>query len=375
MSSKSIHERAAAAIRELTSLQREALAECGVSGRSTDDTPFSLLWEQGMSAEELAEEALQRAAEYASEQHVLRTGRVYCYGCRTANCEHSSPSAPGEVFVGYGATGCPQWQEFFNFLLAQNDERTDLLFRDSPHLLSRFVSRRQLTAEQLTSFGKNSLTYRIWGQITAGYLKIGDVRAGLTLQLVETRDHALHFQVIMPENVQEALAEAPSNKQSALHRVHDAIATARLEILAVSSVWQTARRREMQEPLRKQAFATLRHLGHSIERKGRQQHRRTHHAEVRGRQNRPVHKAREELTLAASANFYRDAARNSVVVMGKGGRLHVFSEQGKHITSLILGGDELEKRQRRNRYQQLPPEAAENFRRTALNRLRDDLDA
>lgn len=364
-------ERAAHAISALTALQVEALRHCGLDIENPADIPCTLTWRQGMPPGELAEEAIRAAAEHVSEKQAVRNGHVYCYACRTAACEHSRPTAHDHVFTGYESTGKPAWTELFNCLLFLRDDRTDLLFARPPKLLSRFMGGKQLVANQLPSFGRNSLTYRIWGQIVAGFLRLNDDRAALTAQLVETRDHRLHLQVILPDRFRDALAETEVAGNSAMYRVHDALCEAQRAVRSLSNAWQNAAKGNMRNQIRNRAFSTLRHLGHSIERKGRQSRRRTSHAEVRAAQQRPVHKAREDLAVATPEQFYRDVVRSSIIVAGKSGRIHVFGQNHKHITSMTVRGDELERRQRRKRYRALSTDEARAFQRGALAELAD----
>jgi hypothetical protein len=233
-------------------------------------------------------------------------------------------------------------------------------------MLARLVGRTRLVSEQLASFGKNSLTYRVWGQVVAGYIHIRGLRSAISVQLVEDRSRQLRLQVVADTATRDALANAPDSKRSALHRVYDALAEARRQISSLSSLWQHTRDRGKQKDIRDRAFSALRHLVHSIERKGRQHRRRTAHAELRGQQRRPVHKAYDDLTAAPRDAFYNDTVRHSIIVLGKSGRAHVFSDAGKHITSFLLQGDELDRRIGRKRYAPYPADQVEAFRSQAL---------
>jgi hypothetical protein len=260
----------------------------------------------------------------------------------------------------------------FGLLLALDDKRTNLLFGDHPQVLARTLWRPQLTRDQLASFGRNSLTYRVWGQVVAGYLPLDGERAALTVQLVETAEHALHLQLIAPDGLREALAEADPDHRSAFHRVHEAIGDARHRIQSLSIRWRSADDGNTRNEVRERTSAVLRHLSHSIERKGRQHRRRTSHAEVRAQQQRPVHKADDDLKQASPEDFLHDTVRNSIIVLGRNGRMHVFSHQAKHITSLLLSRDELEKRQRRKRYTPLEREEALALRQRLLDAGNDE---
>lgn len=329
-----------------------------------------LAWRPDLSAKELAQSAVQMVSEALSDTHVFETGRLYCYACGSADCPHARPPHPGDVFTGYESTGRPRWQEFFRFLLSLEDDRTERLFADRPELLARVIGRGRVISDQLASFGRHSYTYRIWGQVVAGYLSIRDVRAAVTMQFVEDKRHHLNLQVVAAPMLHEALANAPDDRRSAFHRVYDAIAEARRQTVALSSVWTNQKRtREQAHETRNKAFSILRHLAHSIERKGRQHHRRTQHAEVRARQKRPVHKAYDDVVAAGVNDVFFDRMKQSVIVLGRSGRIHAFSNGGKHITSLVLGRGEFERRLGRKRYVLYEPDKVEGFRANVLATL------
>jgi len=349
-------------------LRESALLESSGRPASGTDPAFALSWHSGMTPAELARAALEMASGKVVEQATFRYGRVFCFACHSAECTHSQPSRPGEVFAGYSSLGTPNWEEFFNFLLSLGDPRTELLFCERPEILARVIGRVRLVNDQLLSFGKNSLAYRIWGQVVAGYLQLPDARSALTAQVVETPDRRLRLQIIAGDALRTALAETPADRRSPFFRFHDALNETRLQIETLNNSWQLATpaiRRQNQEQVREQLFTILRHLAHSLERKGRQEHRRTIHAETRGQQDRPVHVAFDDLQQAAAANIFRDTFRRSVIVQGKNGRCHVYTPAGRHVTSLTLGQDEIDGRQRRKRYLPLSQEEIDAFRRNA----------
>lgn len=364
-----VHAAAKAHQAMLELVQAAALETAGRHADHLDTSALALHWRPGTTPAGLAEEAFSFFAEAISETRSVSNGRVYCYACGSADCPHATPSAPGDVFTGYESTGRPRWQEFFSYLLELSDDRADRLFLERAELLARVVGRTRLVADQLTSFGRNAFTYRVWGQVVAGYLQVGDRRAALTVQVVEDKRHQLHLQVIASSGLREALADAPEDRRSAFARVYDAVAEARNQITAISSVWQHGSRRGNSAEVYEKAFAVLRHLAHSIEQKGRQQQRRTSHAEIRGGQNRPVHKAYDDVIAATGQNVYTDRLKHSVIVAGRSGRIHAFSAEGRHITSLVLAGDEFERRCARGRYVRYVEGDVDAFRASVLAAL------
>lgn len=371
MSHENLERLAADAIQMLNQLREAAWLESGglpKSVREARNIPLEIT--AGITPEQLAAQALESASAGLSCHESIRSGHAYCYSCRSAACEHSSPPSPGSVFVGYESTGKPSWQEFFNALLALGDARTERLFSDRPEVLSHVVERGLLIADQLVSFGKNSLTYRVWGEVIAGYVDADGTRAALTIQLVENTQRELTIHPLAHPILIEALANAPDNCRDALHRIYDALNEGRRQAKALTHLWKATSDQKGRRDVREKAAKLLRHLANSIERKGRQKQRRTAHAEIRASQQRPVHKAYEDLRNATQTDFFEDRYKNSVIVLGKSGRVHAFSEDGRHITSLVLKGDELQNRQTRKRYVPLTVDRAESVRNAALPELR-----
>lgn len=361
-----LEAQAQAAIDALEKLQRLALAECGYSPREPVPAALSINWHPGLAAEDLVEQTLQQTKTLLAASCELRTGRVYCYHCENSDCEHAAPESMGQVFVGYQATGRPIWEEFCNYLLAQKDERVDLLFAEKNSILSRLTGRPGLIAEQLTTYGRSSQTYLILGQVTFGYLPIRSERAALTFQVITTREQLLRTQLIATEPVLHAIEAAfGGSDDPLLRRVAEALRETTQRIESLNVKWRHCHSKQERSNLKNKLFSQLRELATKLERKGRQAQRRTNHAEIRSQEQRPVHKAYQDLQEATAEDFFLDKEKDSVIVLGKNGRTHVYSQQGRHITSFLLNRQELEGRQRRNRYLPLTVEDIRLFRLTS----------
>ena len=90
------------------------------------------------------------------------------------------------------------------------------------------------------------------------------------------------------------------------------------------------------------AAAIMKRLARTLHRQGRQSIRRSVHVEERRRQRRPVTKALEDAASAQDESFYRDDREGTVIVAGSRGRIHVFSSEGRHVTSFSLHKDEID---------------------------------
>jgi hypothetical protein len=106
----------------------------------------------------------------------------------------------------------------------------------------------------------------------------------------------------------------------------------------------------------------LRDAVRALGRLTRQAERRTRHAEGRGLERRPTAKAREDALAAPPEALLRDGRRGTVVVLGPGQRVHVFSAVGRHVTSLAMDADAVRRRRRLERWEPLDAAAREAFR-------------
>ncbi len=347
---------------ELEALCQRALTAAGLPASREPNESMVFTWTQGMSPELLAETIIEQARISASETATIQNGRVFCYHCKSCTCEHAEPPDAGQVFMGYGNNGRPIWLEFFNALNSLEDDRLDQLFEDRAKPVARLMGRKRLIANQFVGGGRNSMTYRIIAQVIAGYFRIQGQRCAVTFQVVENTKRELHLQFIAPDLVREVFADPPGKSHSSFYRIYDATQELRHKLRELGPEWRNCEGNAARKKTQDKVFSQLRHLMHIIERKGRQAHRRTKHAQQRSNDNRPVHKAIDDVNAAPREDFYVDRARQSIIVVGKKGRAHVFSQEGRHITTLNLPADKLERRVQRNRYAPMPAEDIDSFR-------------
>ena len=346
----------------ITRLLAAAGREAGLAEFAEFPKTTGLRWHLHSPAEELAESARRIAADVAAENCEVRTGFVYCYHCSSASCEHAAPPEPGYVFAAYQESGRPQWREFFRYLVDVDDERVDQLFFDSPPALARVVGRKSIIDRQLVSFGRGSLTYHIVGQVVGGYIRVNRQQHAFTLQAVETRERTLRCQLIGRDDLREALTAPPGRRNRFLNRMYDALHAARRQIEGMNPSWKHAATKGERIANRERVFAILRHLAQSIERQGRQAQRRTGHAQERAADRRPVHMAVGDLSAANANDLFHDTVRKSIVITGRSGRAHVFNADGRHITSLVIARDKLERLCARKRYVPLTASEQSEFR-------------
>jgi hypothetical protein len=319
------------------------------------------------------EEQVRRAVLEAEARHgAFQQGRVWCYRCESAVCAHAAPPAPDRVFGGYGATGVPRWPTLAELLLERRHPGVGSLFDERGRdIAAAFVPAEALTDRQLAVFGRGSKTYEVLGQVVLGLLPLRAAgstateleRTAFTLQAVETRSQSGGARIGL--NVIGRLGDGSPAVEALegplAERVLNVITVARRRLRHLIP-FGGARRPGAPMDAAESAAAILRDAVRALERLGRQGMRRTRHAEERGLQRRPTGNAREDALAASPEAILRDGRRGTVVVLGPNHRVHVFSPEGRHITSLLLDGEAVRRRQRRERWEKLEASARAAFR-------------
>ena len=336
----------------------------------------------------LAEQAGAQLAESQAGRNVYRAGRVYCFRCESSDCEHAEPPSSLSVFAGYAPNGWPEWQELVQAFLASGDERVDQLYEPRSGALALFQPGHALKGRQLSSFGRSSRTYAILAQVVAGFFPwpaegrgspVHPARLAITFQAVEGRNAegglSLRLNLLAARPGGESIADRlASGWQPALYR---AWKTAEMELEGVEKRARAAQVERNSDYLRRALQAVpglLRRLAESIERGGRQEHRRTRHVEQRRQEQRPVHKALEDVREAAPDRFFLDQKAGTAVVLGSRGRAHVFNRTGRHVTSFNLRPPEVDTRLRSERWKIMSPDEAASFRQLIEDYLPDQKD-
>lgn len=298
----------------------------------------------------------------------LRPGAVFCLRCRRADCEHARPADPRQVFAGWGKTGLPRFADLGQLLLEQQDPQVDLLYRDPPQLVARVHSGRELARELLPAYRDPGTGYRIHGQVVAGWYRVPDPSGrpqslAVTLQVVSTRPRGAHDRRF-GLNV---LGLGPGGEP--LENLYDRLGsipwtdTVRWAQGVLDSVERAARRRggkgkksgkrkgagsPADRSLHRRLEGLLAAMARRLLKHRRAADRKTHHARERHAQgDRPTPMALPDLARATPEDFLVDVRADTFVVLGERGRAHVFSPEGKHVTSVRYNPDSITRRRDR----------------------------
>ncbi len=320
----------------------------------------------------LGDQLVQQIEDAQAGWNVFQPGRVFCFRCESCDCEHAAPPTPLSVFSGYASNGAAEWAEFAQVLIEARDDRVDRLFGPRPSTLAVVQLGHDLRVKQLGSFGRSSKTYSLLGQVIAGYFLVpgagtADARLAITFQAVEGRGEGGRLRLRLnclaampgPDTLSDLLAADWQPELRRARRVaEEVLATIEQRVNAA----REAQRLDDIKTAMRQVPGILRRLAESVERGSRQGIRRTRHVEQRRQERRPVHKALEDALSAAPEAFYHDEKMETMVVCGGQNRAHVFSPEGRHVTSFVLNPDAVEFRLRTRRWRQATPEEAQELK-------------
>ena len=230
--------------------------------------------------------------------------------------------------------------------------------------------RRAILGDVMEAFGRSRRDYSPWWQVNAGYFTIKGQRFTLTYQVLELPGPQLRSQLIADERLFDGMQES-DGRRGQFQGLASLLRRTDRKVVLLSEELQKDPGKTNRKKLQNEVRKSLMHLVQAIERKGRQSSRRTEHARERQSQNRPVHVFVGDLKRAAAEHFFRDVRKNSLVVLGKERRVHVFSNEGRHITSLRLAKKEIDNRIRRERYDCVKSSEVEALRQRCLKMSED----
>lgn len=312
-----------------------------------------------------------------------REGRVWCLRCESMDCAHAAPPGPEAVFVGYAPTGWPRWAEFTQVCLARRLAGLDGLFSDPPAVLGWVDGEAELVGEVLAEYAGTLDRWRPVGQVVVGLIPRPELpksveesmtsggaarpsgRVALSVQVVAVHlpGAPLSLRVSLLGLTSEAITDAatagpPRGVAEGLRRT---VIQARRQVARLGRRLATTRGEDFDE--RAALGSLLGRIRSDLLRIFEPRLWRTRHADDRHQAGaRPTETALGDAREAGDDRLFADTRRETVIVVGPRGRAHVFTQSGRHVTSLRLEPGELGRRTGRQRWSPLSPEAAQAFR-------------
>ncbi|HVG08987.1 MAG TPA: hypothetical protein VNM67_14885 [Thermoanaerobaculia bacterium] len=321
-----------------------------------------------VGAEESVQSAIQSLVAHSAR---FQPGRVFCLRCQSASCEHSAPTGNRQVFTGYGGTGVPRFADMAQWLLQRRDPRIDLLYREPPQLVATVTSGDEMTSELLPAFLQQESGYRLHGQVAVGWYPAPDPK------LPGRQPLAVSFQVISSRarggrrrfglNV---IGIGPGGEP--LEHLYDRMGrvgeippwggSVRWAQTVLGSIEHQLDRAPRTPPkaVDQRIEGLVNALARRLEKGWRGEERRTQHAKVRHREgDRPTRMALADFARATPEDLLFDTRRDTLVVVGDRGRAHVFSREGKLVTSIRYNPAVIEKRRQNGMWRPAAKEEVE----------------
>jgi hypothetical protein len=304
------------------------------------------------------EQISKRVREVREHEKALRPGAVFSYFAGSSHAEGCRPTEPRHVFDGYSSTGKPQFADFVTMAIDRKDPQIDRLLAGEEIILTRVTMGRVLRTQQLAEFGGNSPVFKILGQVDAGLFRVLGAagRCAFSFQLlrgttlegrVRLRLHAVG--AVDPMDLADpAIMQILSRFQRQLD----------VEAMRLEGQQQNGQVDEEEFVL-----PMLQDLARQLQNRTRNTGRRTQHGLERAEEGqRPTSRAYPDAGEASDDAILWDLDQNTVVVLGGKGRVHVFTPQGKHVTSVMMQGQAIDRRRHMGRWRLAEPEERGEFR-------------
>ena len=378
-----LETRVTRALQELSEVARELLKRQGVP-RDSRHLPkeVSLPLTLPLVMEDLPQAGVQLLDELGHQLSrgvagalAYQMGRVFCFSCGGTTCEHSIPPSRTDTFSHYHPTGRPEWVSFTNLCIDRGEDRVGDLYDDPPEVIAVVQDGGELTGRLLEGVNTRGI-FELLGQVVVGLLPadLGPPsseaeRITLTLQFVETRGATpplrLNLLGMNLDDIIEAATEV--NPRGPSERLRRTILNLRAELDALGRKSIGATRRGEKVDVQGEITLKLIPLQLELERIFRASPHRTRHAHDRHLSiTRPTSSAFNDARNASENQLFFDVVHSTVVVLGPRGRTHVFTEVGRHVTSLFLKPGDAERKQTRGRWRPLHRSEIDLFRRQIL---------
>lgn len=316
----------------------------------------------------LLEQIRHQLRELNVHRGAYRRGAVYCYLDESAECTHSRPGHPSHVMAEYLPNGIPDWRDFRDVLIDEHPAAAAQLFKSRDRTVAVTMRGRDIKHRLLSSFGKSSRTYNILGQIICGFFSIqpSDISdqtiddLALTIQAVEYRDSEgtmrLGLNTISGHDDINILDHLTSKAYAAFR---DKLIETERTLASIARDIRTAPADRKNEVLKQRMSSIpglMRDIQATVLKMNQRRHRRTGHAESRSSDNRPVFTAMDDLQSVRVEDILEDPRNRTIIVPGRRRRWHVFSRNGRLVTTLFLDSEKVQSRLSRKRWR--PVEAA-----------------
>ena len=240
--------------------------------------------------------------------------------------------------------------------------------------MTDFATGKELHSELLPAFRDRKTGFRLEGQVTAGWFRVPmrdrrPAMIALTFQALSSAPKAKKGKGRYRRLGLNVLGQGPEGE--ALGDLYD-----RLDDLP----WKPAQQWGQEaldtldraqgpgagtwQEVSQRIEGILNGMARRLQQARRSRDRRTEHAQDRHKTGeRPTRMALKDLAAAREESFLFDRRRKTVVVLGQRGRAHVWSPEGKLVTSVRYSGDSIERKKKLEIWRPASPEEIVTLRK------------
>ncbi len=293
------------------------------------------------------------------EQGLLVPGRTWCFNTASFDSDYSRPDDPRQVLVGYGLEGRPRFADLVTLAIERKHECVDALLAGKEGAVHFLEKGSDVTSGIEPAFDPKAAPFRLVAQTMAGLYASSEEgrRVALTIQVLEHQDGDNKKRLLVHPVCAVDLLDLPElGVVRSLRRFQD-----ELDALQRANLGKDAASESYD--LEEQCVGLLRDLMRRFSSSTKNRERKTDHARDReaGGQ-RPTQLAFPEARSARDHHLFVDNEEQTMVVIGKKGRIHVFSLDGRHVTSVIMPPSNVRQRQKAGRWRPAEAEERGTFR-------------
>jgi hypothetical protein len=293
------------------------------------------------------------------ESGLLVPGRAYVFSEEGFKGDYAKPMDARQVLVGYGLEGRPRYADLVSFAIEKKHEGIEDLLAGKDAVVSFFEKGSAVTDGVKPAFEPEKLPYVLVAQAMVGLFTTqdGHRKVALTLQVLKRDRGEEGFQLLLHPVASVDLDDLPEVGIRKILRAFQGNLNHLSKTLAGKKAAGTDY--DMEEEVLSELRGLVRRLSHNAKNVGR----RTEHARDRSDEGRrPTQLAFPEAKTARDHHLYMDPKEGSVVVIGRGKRVHVFSPDARHITSMVLNQSQVKERVKTGRWRPAQPEERGSFR-------------
>ncbi|MAE75366.1 MAG: hypothetical protein CMJ85_00665 [Planctomycetes bacterium] len=313
----------------------------------------------GAAADKLVRDLRGGLEKRVLEAGMLVPGRAWCFSTASFDSDYSRPEDPRQVLVGYGLEGRPRYADLVTLAIERKHESVDELLAGKEGAVSFVEAGAAVTEGVKPAFDPDAIPHRLVAQSIAGLFASAEEgrRVALTIQVLahDGEDGKLRL-VVHPVSAVDLMDLPDPN----LRRILRSFQT---NLIQIAKTIDGERAAGKEVDVTEAVLGPLRELTRQMSADARNRERKTTHARERGGEgDRPTQLAFPEARSAHDHHLYIDNEEQTVVVIGKKGRVHVFSPDGRHVTTVVMPPANVRQRVSAGRWRPAEPPERGAFR-------------